>query len=124
MVTYISPVAASWPGSSSALPSGRKVGAVATAIQMGFEAIQISHDDTLRLAPAEHGRGFHSHATFGVQADDFGQSGGLDAGNDGEGERQLGWLFAVARVVWSCEIFGKVVHTHPFNTTPKRMATA
>ena len=92
--------------------------------QMGLEAVQVSHNHTLRLAPAQYGRGFLAHAAIAVDSDDFRQAGRLAAGDDCEGKGQLGWRCTVARVVWGCEILGGVVHTHPFSAAPNRMAAA
>ena len=114
------------------------------AIQMGLEAVQIGHHHALRLALAQHGSRLLAHIACRVQANDLCEPGWPDAGDDREGQWQSARLcgrgglpitrvfrFAVVRVVWRCEIFGRQrawvdqnVHTHPFNATPKTMAAA
>ena len=114
------------------------------AIQMGLEAVQIGHHHTLRMALAQHGSRLLAHTAFGVQPNDLREPGWPDAGDDREGQWQFCGLcgrgllritrvfrFAVVRVVWRCEIFGRQrawvdqnVHTHPFNAPPKTMAVA
>ncbi|MGB3450517.1 MAG: hypothetical protein WBA58_08500 [Giesbergeria sp.] len=98
----------------------------------------------LTVLVAQHGSRLLAHTAFGVQPNDLREPGWPDAGDDREGQWQfcgicgLGLLritrvfrFAVVRVVWRCEIFGRQrawvdqnVHTHPFNAPPKTMAVA
>ena len=114
------------------------------AIQMGLEAVQIGHHHTLRMALAQQGSRLLAHTACRVQANDLCEPGWPDAGDDREGQWQSARLcgrgglpitrvfrFAVVRVVWRCEIFGRQrawvdqnVHTHPFNAIPKTIAAA